>query len=209
MRKENPVSRTRSCGRHRRPQSRRLEGDPAALRADGLAAADPGIRNGATPAVFCGRAAHVTGARESRTGRHRQLTVCHAAVAACGGQETAVYLGEGCRADHPRSHRALLSAPGRPRGSGVDTGRRRRVAPAPAPRARGRHRYLAAARAAPRSAHAGRYRQRSADRAGARPARQAHVRHREQRAGAAPPPPHPLPSAARKAARQPGGGESR
>jgi hypothetical protein len=129
------VSRTRSCGRHRRPQSRRLEGDPAALRADDLAAADPGIRIGATPAVFCGRAAHVTGARESRTGRHRQLTVCRAAVAACGGQETAVYLGEGCRADHPRSRRALLSAPGRPRGSGVDTGRRRRVAPAPAPRA--------------------------------------------------------------------------
>ena len=69
----------------RRPQSRRLEGDPAALRADGLAAADPGIRIGATPAVFCGRAAHVTGARESRTGRHRQLTVCRAALAACGG----------------------------------------------------------------------------------------------------------------------------
>lgn len=108
------MSRTRSCGRHRRPQPRRLEGDPAALRADDLAAADPGIRSRATSAVFYGRAAHVAGTQESHTERHRQLTLCRAAVTACGGQETAVYLGDHCCADHPWSRRTLLSAPGRP-----------------------------------------------------------------------------------------------
>ena len=204
------MSRTRSRGRHRRPQSRRLEGDPAALRADGLAAADPGIRIGATPAVFCGRAAHVTGARESRTGRHRQLTVCRAAVAARGGQETAVYLDKGCRADHPRSRRALLSAhragPAVPAWTRATAGAWHLLPrPAPAdgtgilPQLAQRHVLLMQAdtsnAALTAQEHALPGRLMSGITSGA--------------AGAAPPPPHPPPSAARHAAGQPGGGEPR
>src|SRR5207248_2527805 len=100
VRKENPVSRTRSRGRHRRPWPRRPEDDTAALRADDLAAADPGTRIRATPVVFYGRSAHVAGTRESQAERHRQLALCRAAVAAYGGQVSAAYFDEGCRADH-------------------------------------------------------------------------------------------------------------
>ena len=115
------MSRTRSRGR-RRPRSRRLEGGPAALRADDLAAADPGIR--ATPAVFYGRAAHVAGTRESQAGRHRQLTLCRAAVAAYGGQETAGYLGEDCRADHPLNATGVSGHEPKAHGSGASARRR-------------------------------------------------------------------------------------
>jgi hypothetical protein len=108
------VSRTRSRGRHRRPQARRPEDVPAALRAGDLAAADPGTRIRATPAVFYSRTAHAAGTRESPAERHRQLALCRATVASYRGQVGAVYFDEGCRADHRwsrRAHgRALLSA---------------------------------------------------------------------------------------------------
>jgi hypothetical protein len=56
--------------------------------------------------VFYGRTAHAAGTQESQTERYRQLALCRAAVAAYGGQLTAVYFDEGCRADHPWSRRA-------------------------------------------------------------------------------------------------------
>jgi hypothetical protein len=106
------VSRTRSRGRHRQP--RRPEDGSAALRADDLAATDPKTRIRATSVVVYGRTAHAVGTPESQAERHRQLALCRAAVAAYGGQVTAVYFDEGCRADHPWSRRpqsqALLAA---------------------------------------------------------------------------------------------------
>jgi len=62
------VSRTSS---HGRPWPRRPENDPAALRADDLAAADPGTRIRATLMVFYGRTAHAAApgkARQNGTG---------------------------------------------------------------------------------------------------------------------------------------------
>ncbi len=105
------MSRARSRGRHRQP--RRPEDGSAVLQADDLAAADPRTRIRARPVVFYGRTAHAAGTQESQAERHRQLALCRAAVAAYGGQVTAVYFDEGCRADHPWSRRphgrALLS----------------------------------------------------------------------------------------------------
>jgi len=104
------VKRTRSPGRHRQP--RRPEDGSAALHADDLAAADPRTQIRAISVVFYGRTAHAAGTQESQAERHRQLALCRAAMAAHGGQVTAVYFDEGCRADHPwnrRPHgRALL-----------------------------------------------------------------------------------------------------
>ena len=113
------MTRTRSRGRHRQP--RRPEDGSAVLQADDLAAADPETRIRATPVVFYGRTAHAAGTSESQAERHRQLALCRAAVAAYGGQVTAVYFDEGCRADHPWSRRpqgqallATLSGPAHP-----------------------------------------------------------------------------------------------
>jgi hypothetical protein len=84
------------------------------LQADDLAAADPRTRIQARPVVFYGRTAHAAGTPESQAERDRQLALCRAAVAAYGGQVTAVYFDQGCRADHPWSRRpqgqALLTA---------------------------------------------------------------------------------------------------
>jgi hypothetical protein len=106
------VSRTRFRGRHRQPRQR--EDGSAVLQADDLAAADPRIRIRTRPVVFYGRTAHAAGTPESQAERDRQLALCRAAVAAYGGQVTAVYFDEGCRADHPWSRRpqgqALLTA---------------------------------------------------------------------------------------------------
>jgi hypothetical protein len=105
------VKRTRSRGRHRQP--RRPEDGSAVHQADDLAAADPKTQIRVTPVVFYGRTAHATGTQQSQAERHRQLALCRAAVTAYGGQVTAVYFDEGCRADHPWSRRphgrALLS----------------------------------------------------------------------------------------------------
>jgi hypothetical protein len=105
------VSRTRSRGRHRQP--RKPEDGSAVLQADDLAAADTKTRIRARSLAFYGRTAHAVGTQESQAERHRQLTLCLAAVAAYSGQATAVYFDENCRADHPwsrRAHgRALLS----------------------------------------------------------------------------------------------------
>ena len=64
--------------------------------------------------MFYGRTAHAAGTPESQAERDRQLALCRAAVAAYGGQVTAVYFDQGCRADHPWSRRpqgqALLTA---------------------------------------------------------------------------------------------------
>ena len=110
---------TRSRGRHRQP--RRPEDGSAVLPADDLAAADPRTRIRATPVVFYGRTAHAAGTWDSQAERHRQLALCRAVVAAYGGQVTAVYFDEGCRADHPWSRRpqgqallATLSGPAHP-----------------------------------------------------------------------------------------------
>jgi hypothetical protein len=106
------VSRTRSRGRHRQPRQR--ENGSAVCQPDDVAAADPGTRIRARPVVFYGRTAHAAGTQESQAERDRQLALCRAAVAAYGGQVTAVYFDEGCRADHPWSRRphgqALLTA---------------------------------------------------------------------------------------------------
>jgi hypothetical protein len=75
------------------------------LQADDLAAADPQTRIRATPVAFYGRTAHAAGTRDGQAERHRQLALCRSVVAACGGQVTAVYFDEGCRADHPWSCR--------------------------------------------------------------------------------------------------------
>jgi DNA invertase Pin-like site-specific DNA recombinase len=74
------------------------------LQADDLAV-DPGTRIRARPVVFYGRTAHAADTQESQAERDRQLALCRAAVAAYGGQVTAVYFDEGCRADHPWSRR--------------------------------------------------------------------------------------------------------
>jgi hypothetical protein len=110
------VSRTRSRGRHRQ-----REDGSAVLQADARAAADPRTRIRARPVVFYGRTAHAAGTQESQAERDRQLALCGAAVAAYGGQVTAVYFDEGCRADHPWSRRphgqallATLSGPAHP-----------------------------------------------------------------------------------------------
>ena len=92
------------------------------LQADDLAAAaDPKTQIRARPVVFYGRTAHAAGAQESQTERDRQFALCRDAVAAYGGQVTAVYFDEGCRADHPWSRRphgqallATLSGPAHP-----------------------------------------------------------------------------------------------
>jgi hypothetical protein len=64
--------------------------------------------------VFYGRTAHAADTQESQAERDRQLALCRAAVAAYGGQVTAVYFDESCRADHSWSRRpqgqALLTA---------------------------------------------------------------------------------------------------
>jgi len=113
------VSRTRSRGRHRQPRQR--EAGSAVLQADGLAAADPRTRIRARPVVFYGPTAHAAGTQESQAERDRQLALCRAVVAAYGGQVTAVYFDEGCRADNPWSRRphgrtllTALSGPGHP-----------------------------------------------------------------------------------------------
>ena len=106
------MSRTRSRGRHRQPRQR--EDGSAVLQADDLAAADPRTRIRTRPVVFYGRTAHAAGTQESQAERDRQLALCRAAVAVYGGQVTAVYFDEGCRADRPWSRRpqgqALLAA---------------------------------------------------------------------------------------------------
>jgi hypothetical protein len=113
------VSRTRSRGRHR--QARQRENGSAVLQPDDVAAADPGTRIRARPVVFYGRTTHAAGTQESQAERDRQLALCRAALAAHGGQVTAVYFDEGCRADHPWSRRphgqallTTLSGPAHP-----------------------------------------------------------------------------------------------
>ena len=110
---------TRSRGRPR--QARRPADDLAALQADDLAATGPGIRIRATPVVFYGRTAHAAGTSDSHADRHRQLALCRAVIAAYGGQVSAGYFDEGCRADRPWNRRpqgqallAALSGPARP-----------------------------------------------------------------------------------------------
>jgi hypothetical protein len=112
------VSRTRSRGRHR--QARQRENGSAVFQPEDVAAADPGTHIRARPVVFYGRTPHAAGAQESQVERDRQLALCRAAVAAYGGQVTAVYFDEGCRADHPWSRRphgqalTTLSGPAHP-----------------------------------------------------------------------------------------------
>ena len=113
------MSRTRSRGRYR--QARQREDGSAVFQPDDVAAADPGTRIRARPVVFYGRTAHAAGRQEGQVERDRQLALCRAALAAYGGQVTAVYFDEGCRADHPWSHRrhgqallATLSGPAHP-----------------------------------------------------------------------------------------------
>ena len=113
------MSRTRSRGPHRQP-CKPEDGSTVSL-ADDLAAAEPQTRIRARPVAFYGRTAHATGTWKSQAERHRQLALCRAVVAACGGQVTAVYFDEGCRADHPWSCRpqgqallATLSGPAHP-----------------------------------------------------------------------------------------------
>ena len=91
------------------------------LQPDDVAAADPGTQIRARPVVFYGRTAHAVGTQESQVERDRQLALCRSVVAACGGQVTAVYFDEGCRADHPWSRRphgqallTTLSGPAHP-----------------------------------------------------------------------------------------------
>ena len=91
------------------------------LLADDLAAADPQTRIRTTSVAFYGRTAHAVGTSDGQAERHRQLALCRAVVAACGGQVTAVYFDEGCRADHPWNCRpqgqallAALSGPAHP-----------------------------------------------------------------------------------------------
>ena len=91
------------------------------LLADDLAAADPQTRIRATSVAFYGRTAHAAGTWDGQAERHRQLALCRAVVAAYGGQVTAVYFDESCRADHPWSRRpqgqallATLSGPAHP-----------------------------------------------------------------------------------------------
>ena len=110
------MSRTCSRSRHRQ-----REDGSAVLQPDDVAAADPGIRIRARPVVFYGRTAHAAGAQESQAERDRQLALCRAALAAYGGQVTAVYFDEGCRADHLWSRRphgqallTTLSGPAHP-----------------------------------------------------------------------------------------------
>ena len=75
------------------------------LPADDLAAADPQTRIRARPAAFYGRTAHAAGAWDGQAERRRQLALCRAVVTAYGGQVTAQYFDESCRADHPWSCR--------------------------------------------------------------------------------------------------------
>ncbi len=109
------MTRTRSRGR-----SCWTADDTAALVADDLTAADPGIRIRATQVVFYGRTAHAVGTGDSRADRHQQMALCSAAIAAYGGQVSAGYFDEGCRADRPWDRRpqgqallTALSGPGR------------------------------------------------------------------------------------------------
>jgi len=89
--------------------------------ADDLAAADPQTQIRARPVAFNGRTAHAAGTWDGQAERQRQLALCRAVVAAYGGQVTAQYFDESCRADHPWSCRsqgqallATLSGPAHP-----------------------------------------------------------------------------------------------
>jgi hypothetical protein len=66
------------------------------------------------PVAFYGRTARAASTGDSAADRHRQLALCRAAAAACGGQVTAEFFDEACRADDPwhrRPHgQALLAA---------------------------------------------------------------------------------------------------
>jgi hypothetical protein len=91
------------------------------LLADDLAAADPQTRIRARPVAFYARTAHAAGTWDGQAERHRQRALCRAVVTAYGGQVTAQYFDESCRADHPRSCRpqgqtllATLSGPAHP-----------------------------------------------------------------------------------------------
>ena len=53
------------------------------------------------PVAFYGRTAHAAGTGDSQADRHRQLALCRAVAAACGGQVTAEFFDEDCRADSP------------------------------------------------------------------------------------------------------------
>ena len=115
------MSRTRARARGRRRQPRQREDGSAVLQAGDLAAADPRTRIRARPVVFYGRTAHAAGTQEGQAERDRQLALCRAAVAVYGGQVTAVYFDESCRADHPWSRRphgqallTTLSGPAHP-----------------------------------------------------------------------------------------------
>jgi hypothetical protein len=89
------------------------------LLADDLAAADPQARIRATPVAFYGRTApHAAGTWDGQAEQHWQLALCRSVVATYGGQVTAPYFDESCRADHPWSCRpqgqallATLSGP--------------------------------------------------------------------------------------------------
>ncbi|MGH3405359.1 MAG: hypothetical protein ACRDRJ_23075 [Streptosporangiaceae bacterium] len=91
------------------------------LLADDLAAADPQTWIRATSVAFYGRTAHAVGTWDGQAERHRQLALCRAVLTAYGGQVTALYFDESCRADHPWSCRpqgqallATLSGPAHP-----------------------------------------------------------------------------------------------
>ena len=91
------------------------------LLADDLAAADPQTRIQARPVAFYGRTAHAAGTWDGQAERHRQPALRRAVVTAYGGQVTAQYFDESCRADHPWSCRpqgqtllATLSGPAHP-----------------------------------------------------------------------------------------------
>lgn len=106
--------------RGRNQQASRPAGGIATRTADGSATADPDMPAGVVPVAFYGRTARAAGTDDSRADRHRQLALCRAVAAACGGQVTAEFFDEACRADFPwhrrpqgRSLLAALSGRGR------------------------------------------------------------------------------------------------
>jgi len=85
-----------------RPHQAGRPADGSATRAEiGPGTADPNSPPQAVSVAFYGRTACAAGTDDSRADRHRQLTLCHAAVAARGWQVTAEFFDEDCRAGYP------------------------------------------------------------------------------------------------------------
>jgi hypothetical protein len=104
-----------------RPRQARPAHDLATRLAGDLTATGAGIRIPATPVAFYGRTAHAAGTGDSQADWYRQLVLCRAVIAACGGQVVIEFFDEDCRADRPWSSRPqgralldILSAPDRP-----------------------------------------------------------------------------------------------